>query len=181
MKKQKRSFNYIVLAVTLISVAAIFIAAKKPPYPPKLNPLALVTPSVMSPKTASLYYSDAEKTNFCDGDNMDSAGYAKTIDKDVSLPLAEWIKTNESEFSYLLQAGSDYVGESYSCPDSFVKDLQFKFRNNVAYVFNPGGGWAGISIAMCTCEPFLDYNLSRTFGMTKTTWVSTQADWDAIK
>jgi hypothetical protein len=181
MNKQKKLFNYIVLAVTVIAVVAIFLAARKPDYPPKQNQPALITPAVVSPKNVSLYYSTAEKTKFCNGDDMDSAGYAKTINEQAAFPLSESLKTPEAQFSYLVNAGADYVGEPYSCPASFVKDLQFKFRNDVAYLFNPGGGWAGISIEMCTCEPFLDYNLSRSFGITKTSWVGSQAEWDAIK
>jgi hypothetical protein len=181
MKKNNNLFNYIILAATVIAVAVVFFEARKPAMSPQQSEPAEIAPLPATPATALLYYSTAKKTDFCDGDNMDSAGYGKTIDKNVAFPLPQTLKTPEDKFLYLMNAGANYIGDEYSCPGFFVKDLQAKFRNGTAYLFNPGGGWAGVSIAMCTCEPFLDYNLSRSFGISKTSWVDTQTEWDALK
>jgi len=149
----------------VIAVWLFFLAARKPDYPPKQNQPALITPAVVSPKNVSLYYSTAEKTKFCNGDDMDSAGYAKTINEQAAFPYPNRLKPG-SAISYLVNAGADYVGRTVFLPASFVKtcNLNLEMMSRTCLI---GGGWAGISIEMCTCEPFLDYNLSRSFGINK--------------
>ncbi len=181
MKQQKSAFNLIVLAATVLAVVIIFIAAKKPALSPEQSKFAELVLPFSSEKKVTLYYSSVDQIKYCNGDDMDSVGYGKTLDKKISFPLPESLKTPEEKFSYLMDVGASYVGGASSCPSAFLKDLQLKVKNNVAYLYNPGGGWAGFSIAMCACEPFLNKNLSGLFGVTKTSWDASQAEWDAIK
>lgn len=176
MRKKLNILDGIVVGIVVVVVAIIFITAKKSAVPLASPPIAS-----QAAKVVSLYYSAAMPTKYCDGANMDTAGYAKTINKKLDLPVPQTATTPAAQFLFVMNAGVAKIGATYSCPDFFLRDLQAKFVGKTAYLFSPGGGWAGVSIAMCTCTPFLENNLSQSFGMTTTTWVNTQAEFDAAK
>lgn len=111
----------------------------------------------------TILVSDQDTTKFCNGADMDSAGYAKTITKEkyVTLPSANQ-PTAELAKSIAVLATSGQCQEA-------LKQLDFKVTGGTVHI-PPIDAWAGVSIALCSCKPQVEVNLLRLPGINKVVW-----------
>ena len=124
--------------------------------------LPIVDNSSTTNKTVILV-SNEDTTKFCDGANMDSAGYAKTItiQKSILLQLADTSSATLAK-AVAVQATSGQCQRALS-------QLDFKVTDGTVSI-PPLDGWAGVSIALCSCKPQVEVNLLRLPGIKKVVW-----------
>jgi len=119
--------------------------------------------STTSVQQITYLVSPEDPTKYCNGEDMDSIGYQKTIthQESTSTPLAnpsklEIIKT-------VLNAATTGM-----CHDA-LNQADIREDNGVVYI-PPFDGWAGISITMCSCQPQVEVNLLQIPDITKVVW-----------
>ena len=117
------------------------------------------------PETLTYLVSEQDALKFCDGANMDSDGYRKSITKEVTsnvpkegLTLAQMAKQTA------------ILATSGNCQTA-LKELDFKVADGVVTI--PAiEGWAGVSIALCSCKPEVEVNLLRLPGIKQVLWAT---------
>ena len=112
-------------------------------------------------KTYLTYLSSTEdRLQYCNGDKMDSDGYKKTITNKVTTNIViDDMTQNEIAKATILAATSGMC-------QTVLKETDIRVQNHTVYI-GPIDGWAGISIAMCSCKPEIEVNLLQLPGITK--------------
>jgi hypothetical protein len=102
----------------------------------------------------TILVSTAKATEYCDGEKMDSAGYLKTITQEskVASPDAG-LSTSE------LAKAIAVLATTGQCQTA-LKQADVTVAGGTATI-GPIEGWAGSSIAMCSCKPQVEVNLLR--------------------
>ena len=120
-----------------------------------------------APKPAALSYivSDKDPNAYCNGADMDSEGYRQTITDKKPLPDAAGLATPAEQVAATLKAAA---GERCQQVLEAVKD-GIKVENGVA-IMPPVEGWAGVSIALCSCKPLFEANALNVPGVSKVVW-----------
>jgi hypothetical protein len=113
----------------------------------------------------SYFASIADKNIYCNGVNMESLAYQKTIVESRSAS-SDLIKPSTAEFikNVILAATNDNCHETLANTD-------ISFNNGVVNI-SPIEGWAGASIAMCICKPEVEVNLLSLPGVNQIVWSS---------
>lgn len=119
--------------------------------------IALFTTNSFAAKIEYLV-SDKSSLKFCNGADMDSDGYRKTI---TVKKTAEVKETGVIPHLKLATIGP--------CPDFLVPQLKIKIKNKIA-TLSGIDSWAGSSIAMCGCTPAIEVNLMKYFKVKKVVW-----------
>lgn len=122
----------------------------------------LATPPVTEDVTKTILVSKEDTTKYCNGADMDSAGYRKsiTVEKPIDVPPGTQLATHVKMVAVAATTGMCQTalnGSDFSVKDGVV-------------TIPPIEGWAGISIAMCSCQPQVEVNLLRLPGITKVVW-----------
>jgi len=125
--------------------------------------IASTTEIASSTQAVSYFVSPEETTKYCDGDNMDSAGYEKTITVEKSTSTPEINPTIEQKIKTVIGAATTGM-----CHD-VLGQLNITENNGIVSI-PPIEGWAGVSITMCSCKPQVENNLLRIPGITKVIW-----------
>lgn len=115
------------------------------------------------PEQVKILVSTADSLKFCNGADMDSAGYRKTITKAVKITLVPAPKT-EAELAKAVAIEAT-TGQ---CQNA-LKGLDFTVTDGTVHI-PPIDGWTGISIALCRCQPEVEVNLLQLPGINKVTW-----------
>lgn len=142
-------FKHIVISLLLIGVTLQGFASKSTDSSVKAIPTQL-----------TVLKSTALDDNYCNGDVMNSNGYAKTLKKHQKLLIPNTVKTQTDLVKYVALSithdheCSPYIGASDSLPTEFSIG-----SDRVAHI--SVGSPAGISISMCICEPLIRVNLLR--------------------
>jgi hypothetical protein len=121
-------------------------------------------------ETANITYlvSKEDKTKYCNGGvTDDSAAYRKTI---IAEAVSDISKANLTQAELAKQTAILATAGSGMCQTA-IKQLNFTVADG-AVTIPPIDGWAGISIAMCSCVPQVEVNLLRIPGITKVIWQS---------
>lgn len=116
-------------------------------------------------KTISYFTSKLDKNIYCDGVNMESLAYQKTIVESMSTST-NLVKASTSEFikDIILASTSGMCNEALSSVD-------ISFNDGVVSI-SPIEAWAGVSIAMCTCKPEVEVNVLSLPGVNQVVWLS---------
>ena len=117
--------------------------------------------STTSTKTNSyLTYvkSTEDPLQYCDGANMDSEGFKKTITDIVTTDTV----INDMTQSELAKA-TVLAATSGMCKDVMEK-TDITVEGDTAYI-GQIDAWAGVSIVMCSCKPEIEVNLMRLPGI----------------
>lgn len=124
----------------------------------------------------SLLISTADVLKYCNGADMDSEGYKKTLTKEIKFMNFE----NGLSQTQLMRKSLIWVGEQsgISFPQADNEDY-IKIVGDTAYI-QPIGGWAGVSIALCGWQPLVEVNAVRFPGIKKVEWVTDQTQWDNL-
>lgn len=122
----------------------------------------------------SYLVSTADRYKYCNGANMDSAGYRKTITKLVTQLVPKQNLSREAFINETIKMASGRDNVIFGSYKTVVK-----IKGNTAYI-RPIDGWAGISIFMCAWQPLVEVNLLRFPEIKKVVWLSCcdQDDFD---
>jgi hypothetical protein len=116
-----------------------------------------------TPTVITYLVSEEDPLKYCNGGDMDSIGYKKTITTELSTTTP---KTNLSEEE--LAKETVLLATSGLCREA-MRQIDFKIIDGVVRI-PPIEGWAGISIAMCSCQPQVEVNLLQVPGIKLVVW-----------
>lgn len=134
-----------------------------------------LAPQSESKTSINFLVSTEPYTNFCNGADMDSDGYkksltqVKTVEVAGNLNLAEKIKVSITKASNL----ANLMTAIQNQPD-FIKIV-----DDTAYIA-PIDAWAGVSIFLCAWKPLVETNILQYPEIKKVMWVSDQRQWEQI-
>ncbi|MFH0928089.1 MAG: hypothetical protein V1821_01305 [bacterium] len=113
----------------------------------------------------TILVSSEDPAKYCNGADMDSVGYARTIreEKTVTLP-------GPSQSGAGLAKTIAVLATSGQCQEA-LKQLDFTLTGDTVKI-PPIDGWAGVSIALCSCKPRVETNLLRLSGIKNVVWES---------
>lgn len=113
--------------------------------------------------TISFLSSKEVSTKYCNGADMDSVGYQKTITVEHMTSTLEKNPTPLQIVKETLHAATTGMCQT-------VLDQLNIMEKDGTVTIPPMEGWAGVSITMCTCKPIVETNILRIPGMTKVVW-----------
>jgi len=123
-----------------------------------------VLKKIIEPTQIITYLSSKEETTkYCNGVDMDSLGYQKTIINKESTSTPELNPTKLQIIKTVLNAATTGM-----CHD-VLSQLDIKENNGIVSIPTIEG-WAGVSITMCSCKPQVEVNLLQIPGITKVVW-----------
>lgn len=122
------------------------------------------------PTHVSYLVSTANATQYCNGVQMDSAGYQKTI---TQLKTSKISSTGLTQQQLLNAAITEASGPNNLVIENYKKQNKplITFKNGTATI-GPIDGWAGVSIFMCSWKPLVETNLKRFKFVKKIVWAS---------
>ena len=162
---KKTLFLFIPLAISMVLLSGCNLFAKKQAVPvPKETQITYLT-------------STADTNKYCNGADMDSEGFRKTITKETkaTIPMGN-LNRNELILQTLIYA-SNHVDFSWT---GTVTENYLKIIGNTAYI-QPIEGWAGVSIFLCYWKPFVEVNLLQFPEIKKVEWVTDELKWQELK
>jgi hypothetical protein len=120
---------------------------------------------VVATSTVMNYLISKEDTNkYCNGVDMNSDAYRKTI----TVPMSS--TTPEINLTLAQIAKKTAILATSGMCQTVLKQLgDFTVASGTVSI-PPIDGWAGVSITMCYCQPQVELNLLRLPGITKVTW-----------
>lgn len=129
--------------------------------------------------TAITYFvSSADPLQYCNGGDMDSAGYKKTITKKIVTTLSEPNLSREQLIKKTISVASRQSQTTFAQADN--NDNYIKISGDTAYI-EPTDGWAGVTIALCSWQPWLEVNLLQFPEIKKVVWVNDPVEWEKLK
>lgn len=113
--------------------------------------------------TINYLMSSEDTTKYCNGENMDSVGYQKTIIISKSISTREM---NPTKLDIIKETIN--VATTGMC-NSVMNQLDIREKDGTVYIpeFDV---WAGVSIVMCYCKPQVEVNLLQIPGITNIVW-----------
>ena len=107
--------------------------------------------------------SKEDTTKYCNGVDMDSVGYQKTIIVKESTSTLEINPTKVQIIKAVINAATTGMCQSV------LNQLDITENNGVVSIPSIDA-WAGVSITMCSCKPQVETNLLQIPGITKVIW-----------
>lgn len=169
------------LVVLLIIGCATYLFFNRPNIIPLVNNenntnnetvVGTTTPETSTTTTTIAYLvSQEDTTKYCNGVDMDSAGYQKTITTKESTTTLEINPTKIQVIKTVLNAATTGM-----C-NTVLSQLDITENNGIVYIPQIEG-WAGVSIAMCSCKPQVEVNLLQIPGITKIIWSATVTNFE---
>lgn len=134
------------------------------------------TPEASKSSSPAITYlvSPIDSTKYCNGADMDSAGYRKTITVEQSTSASEVNPTKMQIIRTVIDAATDGM-----CREA-LDQTEIVENNGIVYI-TPFGAWAGVSITMCSCQPQVEVNLLRLPGITKVLWSAMETSGNAVQ
>lgn len=120
---------------------------------------------VVPTNTINYLISEEDTTVYCNGENMDSVGYKKTI---TILKSTSTKEINPTKLDIIKQTlGAATEGMCHSA----IGNLNITEKDGIVYI-PEFDAWAGVSIVTCYCKPQVEVNLLQIPGITKVVWLS---------
>jgi hypothetical protein len=113
--------------------------------------------------TLTYLVSPEDTTKYCNGEDMNSADYQKTITIKESTTTSEINPTKIETIKTILSAATTGM-----C-NTVLGQLDITENNGTVYIPQIDG-WAGVSITMCSCKPQVEVNLLQIPGITNVIW-----------
>jgi len=126
----------------------------------------IVNPSAIKSTIISYYIFDKKNTNetFCNGEDMDSAGFKSALTKKVNVTVSGNLTINERIIKTLsLASTANNFNKAYTRINEIV------YKNNIV-AMGSTDGWAGSSIFYCGWKPFVEKNLEQFSDVKKIIW-----------
>ena len=115
------------------------------------------------PKTITYLISKEDPTKYCNGADMDSEGYRKTITTE------ETTTTPPSDATAAQLVKKTIIAATTGMCQNVMEQFDFKVTDGTVYI-PPVEGWAGVSITMCSCKPQVEVNVLRNPGIKQVVW-----------
>lgn len=165
MKKVISTTIILVSTIILIVVGIFFINSKG-------KSIIQIPPTDTSvPEKITYLVSSEDPAKYCNGVDMDSVGYEKTINMKKTLDIEKNSLTKIQEVKAVIDAVT-----TGNCRTALA-GLDITEDSGVVSI-PPMDGWAGISISMCSCKPQVDVNLLQIKGITKVVWLKTISSFE---
>lgn len=132
-----------------------------------LRPWEEACASKPAPATSTIItylISKEDPLKYCNGGDMNSDAYRKTITAEMSSTTPE-INLTEAQ----LAKDTAILATSGMCQTVLKQLPDFTVASGTVEI-PPISGWAGVSIVMCYCQPQVEVNLLRLPGITKVVW-----------
>jgi hypothetical protein len=127
-----------------------------------LNGTTLET-TVAATQKVTYLISEASTTKYCNGVEMDTAGYQSTITVKKSTSTEALVPTTLQIVKTVISAAT--TGMCHTV----MTGLNVSLDGGVVHI--PAiDGWAGVSIVMCSCKPQVEVNLLQIPGITQVVW-----------
>ena len=126
----------------------------------KLSGLALTK---ITSTTIPYVVSSGDALKYCNGADMDSVGYKKTLTVEMTTSTALVNPTLAQLANATIAAAT--TGMCHTA----LTALPVTVSKGVVYI-PPVDAWAGVSITMCSCQPLVETNLLRIPGITRVEW-----------
>lgn len=137
---------------------------------------APVNQPVVTQTTVGFLVSPDVYTKYCDGANMDSAGYKKSLTKlETQVVQGNLSKAEIAKQAVILASKAANLTTIIDNGTDFVKIV-----GDTAYM-KPIEGWAGVSIFMCAWQPLVETNLQQFPEIKQVIWINDPQKWDAFK
>jgi hypothetical protein len=123
-----------------------------------------ISPSSPCPVQSISYLVSVENPDkFCNGTDMDSEGFRKTITTEKTATIPDVNPTEIQQIKSIISLATTGMCQTA------LSQLDIGVNNGTVFI-PPMDGWAGISIAMCSCKPEVEVNLLRIPGITEVVW-----------
>lgn len=153
-------------ALACAGVPAKGAAPVTPPTEPSANAIADVGHTgAIAPKrrTMTVLVSVESPSAYCNGEQMDSDGYRKTLTREKAIDLPPEGANDTELVRAVLDAATQGMCHTVM--------RQLNYRNDAGTLHVPRfDGWAGVSITMCSCKPEVEVNFARIPGVTRVVW-----------
>ncbi len=171
MNNQSRLVLLLLAVVILFGGAYAIFVTVQAPAAQSPSPSATSTPPSITPTSTTISYliSSAEPTVYCNGADMDSVGYQKTITVEKSTTTAVTNPTKLQLIKATIHAAT------HGMCRTVLDQLDITESNGVVSI-PPIDAWAGVSIVMCSCKPEVETNLLRIPGITRVVWQTEKAN-----
>jgi hypothetical protein len=113
-------------------------------------------------RTMTVLVSAESPAAYCNGEQMDSDGYRKTLTREKPIDLPEGASDTE-----IVRAVLDAATEGMC--QTVMRQLKYRRDAGTLHI-PPFDGWAGVSITMCSCQPEVEVNFARILGVTRVVW-----------
>ena len=113
-----------------------------------------------SVKTLTYLVSNEAEAKYCNGADMDSDGFRKTITTQITTD------TPIDNMTITELAKATVVAATTGMCQEVLKQNDLRVEGDTVYIA-PIDAWAGVSITMCSCIPEMDVNLLRLPGIQK--------------
>jgi len=116
-------------------------------------------------ETSTITYliSKEDPAKYCNGADMDSAGYKNTITTEAT------IATLAADMTEAALVKNTIIAATTGMCRDVMKQFDFKVASGTVYI-PPIEGWAGVSIVMCSCKPQVEVNVLRIPGIKQVIW-----------
>jgi len=123
-----------------------------------------INPSSPCPASTVTYLVSAENPDkYCDGVNMDSEGFRKTITVEKTAQLPDANSTEMQKIKSIINLATTGMCQTV------LSQVDISVTDGTVYI-PPLEGWAGMSITMCSCKPEVEVNLLNISGINKVVW-----------
>lgn len=139
--------------------------------------MAVPVPASVGMTSITYFLPTEDKLKYCNGADMDSAGFEKTITSRVEKQYYGQFASDEALVNEALSAAAEAGGFSPN-PVKDSGNAYIKLKDKTAYIA-PTEGWAGVSIFLCAWKPFVETNLKQFSFIEKIVWTSTE-EWKKL-
>jgi hypothetical protein len=171
-------YSLIILTLTL---GMIISGCSLTPSATNTNMTPVVIPTnqnINVPVTTTISYltSADDFTKYCNGGDMNGAGYKKSLTEVKTLTIPG---TNLSQ-TELIKQTVIAASNAANLSDITLSDPNFlKISGNTAYI-EPIDGWAGVSIFLCAWQPLVEVNILQFPEIKKVEWVADELKWKEL-
>ena len=147
----------------------------------KIQPNTNQVANLNQPKETSVSFliPTADPLKYCNGADMDSEGFRKTITKEVTQTIPETNLTQDQLVNKTLELASQEAKMNF--PQNIEQTENYiKVIGDTAYI-QPTEGWAGVSIFLCAWKPFVEVNLLYLTNIKNVVWVNDPQKWEELK
>lgn len=162
-----KKFLFVIVLLVLTTAGCNLVPAKQ------IQPQTNQTPAET---TVNFLVSPDVYTKYCDGANMDSEGYRKSIVKQVTkiLPGTNFSQNELINKIIVLASEESNLTSVTSMDQNFIKIV-----NDTAYI-KPIEGWAGVSIFLCAWKPLVETNILYLTNIKNVAWMNDLGKWNEL-
>jgi len=159
-----KTLHIILIASAVLIVAAALVFSKF--YSDRAQTAnSIANPEPKRGRLLKYFVSNEDPAKYCNGADMDSEGYRKTITDQRVLWVTDTTDNPVRQVIGVLRAAA---GEHCA---QLLQNIEPNIAVAGGTVIMPEvEGWAGVSIALCSCKPLFEVNALMVPGVSKVVW-----------